>query len=36
MAEDTNAEIPEGTELPDPANSMETADVAEVEAIGYE
>lgn len=35
MADDTT-EIPEGTELPDPTNSMETADVAEVEVIDYE
>lgn len=36
MADDTNTGIPEGAELPDPANSISTADVAEVEDIDYE
>lgn len=35
MAEE-NVEIPEGTELPDPANSIATADTNETEVINYE
>lgn len=31
-----NVEIPEGTELPDPTESVNTADVADTEVISYE
>ena len=35
MADVTNVEIPEGTELPDPTNSINTADTNDVEVIEY-
>ena len=35
MADDTTVEIPEGAELPDPTNSINTADTNETEVIEY-
>ncbi len=35
MAEEQTVEIPEGTELPDPANSIAIADTDPTEVIDY-
>ena len=35
MAEEQTVEIPEGAELPDPTNSINTADTNETEVIEY-
>lgn len=36
MAEEQTVEIPEGTELPDPTNSVSIADTNPTEVIDYE
>ena len=35
MAEEQTVEIPEGAELPDPTNSINTADTNDFEVIEY-